>query len=103
MDGDLVRRWQGGAVDVSRRLPSDLILSAAAVDPRISEASGPYLAMRALPSCLEPVEPYARAVYESGWRPPYSPGPTRDELVDVIRSSLNEDGGAALATSARVG
>jgi 2-polyprenyl-6-methoxyphenol hydroxylase-like FAD-dependent oxidoreductase len=103
MDGDLVRRWQGGAVDVSRRLPSDLILSAAAVDPRISEASGPYLAMRALPSCLDPVEPYARAVYKSGWRPPYSPGPTRDELVDVIRSSLNEDGRAALATSARVG
>ena len=28
-----------------------------------------------LPSCLDPVEPLARAVYESGWRPAYSPGP----------------------------
>jgi hypothetical protein len=56
MDSDLVRRWQGGDVDVSQRLPSDLILSAAAVEPRISEPSQPYLAMRALPSCLDPVE-----------------------------------------------
>jgi hypothetical protein len=60
MDSDLVRRWQGGDVDVSQRLPSDLILSAAAVEPRISEPSQPYLAMRALPSCLDPVEPLAR-------------------------------------------
>jgi 2-polyprenyl-6-methoxyphenol hydroxylase-like FAD-dependent oxidoreductase len=88
MDGDLVRRWQGGDVDLSRRLPSDLILSATAVDPRIGEASPGYLSMRAMPSCLDPVEPLARAVYESGWRPSYSPGPTRDELVDITRSAL---------------
>jgi len=68
MDSDLVRRWQGGDVDVSQRLPSDLILSAAAVEPRIGEPSQPYLAMRALPSSLDPVEPLARAVYESGGR-----------------------------------
>ncbi|MEJ7757769.1 MAG: hypothetical protein WKF83_17130 [Nocardioidaceae bacterium] len=33
MDGDLVRRWQGGDLDLTRRLPSDLILSAATEDP----------------------------------------------------------------------
>jgi hypothetical protein len=94
MDGDLVRRWEGGDVDVSRRLPADLILSAAAVDPRIGQASPGYLGMRAMPSCLDPVEPLARAVYRSGWRPPHSPGPTRDELVDITRSAMAEDGAA---------
>jgi 2-polyprenyl-6-methoxyphenol hydroxylase-like FAD-dependent oxidoreductase len=88
MDGDLVRRWQGGDVDLSRRLPSDLILSATAVDPRIGQASPGYLTMRAMSSCLDPVEPLARAVYQSGWRRQYSPGPTRDELVDITRSAL---------------
>jgi hypothetical protein len=47
-----------------------------------------YLTMRAMPSCLDPVEPLARAVYRSGWRRRYSPGPTRDELVDITRSAL---------------
>ncbi|WP_222266152.1 FAD-dependent oxidoreductase [Modestobacter marinus] len=84
IDGDQVRRWQGGDVDLTRRLPSDLILSAAQVDPRIAEASTGYLGMVDLPSCLDPVEPLARAVYESGWRPPRSPGPTRQDLVDLI-------------------
>jgi hypothetical protein len=103
MDSDLVRRWQGGGLDVSKRLPSDLILTAAEVDPEIGHASQPYLAMRALPSCLDPVEPLARAVYESGWRPPYSPGPTRDELVEIVQSALTRDEKAVLASSSRVG
>jgi hypothetical protein len=84
VDGDQVRRWQGGDVDLSRPLPSDVILSAAQVDPRIAQAASGYLGMVGLPSSLDPVEPLARAVYESGWRPANSPGPTRDELVDLI-------------------
>ena len=44
--------------------------------------------MTALPSRLAPAEPWARAVYESGWRPSYSEGPTRDELVAVIEGAL---------------
>jgi len=90
IDGDLVRRWQGGDVDTTRRLPSDLILSAGAVDPRIGEASGGYLSMLAPATSLDPVEPLARAVYESGWRPPYSPGPTRDELVGIVERAMTE-------------
>ena len=90
MDSDLSRRWQGGDIDLNRPLPSDLILSAAEVDPRIGAASPGYLAMLEPPSSLDAVEPLARAVYETGWRPAYSPGPTRDELVDVIRAAVRE-------------
>jgi 2-polyprenyl-6-methoxyphenol hydroxylase-like FAD-dependent oxidoreductase len=99
MDGDLVRRWQGGDVDLTRRLPSDLIMAAAARDPRINAMLSGYFAMIALPSSLDPAEPLARAVYESGWRPPYSPGPSRDELVDVVTGALR--GAATVASSAR--
>jgi 2-polyprenyl-6-methoxyphenol hydroxylase-like FAD-dependent oxidoreductase len=88
MDGDLVRRWQGGDVDLARPLPSDLVLAAAARDPRIGEAAAGYFAMTALPGTLDPVRPLARAVYETGWRPPYSPGPTRDELVDILGAAV---------------
>jgi 2-polyprenyl-6-methoxyphenol hydroxylase-like FAD-dependent oxidoreductase len=92
VDGEQVRRWQGGDVDLTRPLPSDLILSAAQVDPRIHRAGPGYLGMVDLPSCLDPVEPLARAVYESGWRPRRSPGPTRDELVDLVEAADHQDG-----------
>jgi 2-polyprenyl-6-methoxyphenol hydroxylase-like FAD-dependent oxidoreductase len=87
MDDDLVRRWQGGDVDLDRPLPSNLVLAAAAVDPRIGEASGGYIAMLAPPSSLDRLQPLARAVYASGWRPPYAAGPCRDELVDIVGSA----------------
>jgi hypothetical protein len=88
MDGDLVRRWRGGDVDLTRRLPSDLIMAAAAEDPRINPMLSGYFGMFALPSSLDPAEPLARAVYESGWRPPYSPGPSRDELADIVADAV---------------
>jgi hypothetical protein len=88
MDNDVVRRWAGGDVDVTRRLPSDLILAAAAKDPGIERASRGYLSMLELPSCLDPVEPLARAVYESGWRPAFAPGPTRRELREVVAAAV---------------
>ena len=50
--------------------------------------------MTDLPSCLEPAAPLARAVYETGWRPPYADGPSRDQLVAVIdRAVSTADGG----------
>jgi 2-polyprenyl-6-methoxyphenol hydroxylase-like FAD-dependent oxidoreductase len=88
MDGDAVRRWEGGDVDLSRRLPSDLILAAAEQDPAILAATGGYLSMLQLPSSLDPVEPRARAVYESGWRPAFAPGPSRGELREVVAAAL---------------
>ena len=33
---------------------------------------------------LREAEPIAREVYAGGWRPAYAPGPTRDELVEIV-------------------
>jgi flavin-dependent dehydrogenase len=88
MDLATRRRWAGAELDLSVRLPSDLIMAAAQVDPAIGPAIGPYAAMVAGPSCLDAVEPRARAVYESGWRPTPAPGPNRRELVELVRSTL---------------
>ena len=87
IDGGMVRRWQGHDLDLSIPLTSDLIAAAVEADPRIGQHAGGYFAMTALPETLRPAEPLARAVYEDGWRPTYAPGPTRNELVDVIRSA----------------
>ncbi|TFV89867.1 FAD-dependent monooxygenase [Blastococcus sp. CT_GayMR16] len=90
MDGDSVRRWEGGDVDLTRRLPSDLIMAAAERDPAIGPALGGYISMLQLPSCLDPVEPLARRVYESGWRPAFTSGPTRAELREIVAGALRE-------------
>ena len=74
-------------LDLSVPLTSDLIADAVQADPRIGEHAGGYFAMTALPETLRPAEPLARAVYQRGWRPAYASGPTRDELVDVIRAA----------------
>jgi hypothetical protein len=47
----------------------------------------PYVTMTALPTTLAAAEPLARAVYETGWRPPHADGPTRDQLVEVISAA----------------
>ncbi len=85
IDSEAVEAWQGAGLDLGRPLTSTRICDAAQADPRIGAHAGPFFAMVALPSCLAPAEPLARAVYETGWRAPYSPGPSRDELVDVVR------------------
>ncbi len=85
IDSESVARWQGADLDLERPLTSARICDAAQVDPRIGRCAGPFSAMLAPPASLAPAEPLARAVYETGWRPPYSPGPGRDELVEVIR------------------
>jgi hypothetical protein len=87
IDGGMVRRWQGEDLDLSIPLTSDLIAAAVEADPRIGRHAGGYFDMTALPQTLRPAEQLAREVYQSGWRPAYAPGPTRDELVDVIRST----------------
>jgi 2-polyprenyl-6-methoxyphenol hydroxylase-like FAD-dependent oxidoreductase len=101
IDGGMVRRWQGEDLDLSTPLTSDLIAAAVEADPRIGQHAGGYFAMTALPQTLSPAEPLARAVYQDGWRPAYAPGPTRDELVDVIRAALPaaRPGGPARARS----
>jgi len=88
IDGGMVRRWQGEDLDLSIPLTSDLIAAAVEADPRIGQHAGGYFEMAAMPETLRPAEPWARAAYQSGWRPAYAPGPTRDELVEVIRSTV---------------
>jgi 2-polyprenyl-6-methoxyphenol hydroxylase-like FAD-dependent oxidoreductase len=88
IDGGMVKRWQGQDLDLSLPLTSDLIAAAVEADPRIGPHAAGYFAMTALPETLRPAELLARAVYERGWRPAYAPGPTRDQLVDVIRGAV---------------
>jgi len=75
---------EGEELDLSQRVPSHLVLAAAAVDPAVNRAIGPHLSMTGLPSSLDEFEPLARAVYETGRRPPYAEGPSRAELAEVV-------------------
>ena len=79
-----MRRWSGGDIDVSRRLPSDLIVAAAEADPALKDLVGPYTTMDALPASLAPAQARAREIYASGWRPPVPDGPTREQLSSVV-------------------
>ncbi len=90
LDTESVRLWQGEDIDLSGPLSSTRILDAAQVDDRIAAHIGGYIAMTDLPATLAPAEPLARAVYETGWRPPFSEGPSRDELVAVITRAVAE-------------
>jgi hypothetical protein len=40
--------------------------------------------MTAMPDVLDAVEPLARVVYESGWRPVLAAGPNRRELAEIV-------------------
>ena len=89
MDESTRRRWAGEDIDLRQPLPSDLILAAAQADPSILGATLGYLRMTALPASLRAVEPRARTLYSTGWRPAPAPGPTRDELADIIKTALS--------------
>jgi flavin-dependent dehydrogenase len=88
IDAEAVCRWQGQDIDPAAPLTSAAIVAAAQADTRIGPFLGGYLGMSALPASLAPAAPLARAVYDSGWRPPYSDGPTRNELVDLLQHAL---------------
>ena len=83
-DAEQARRWAGADVDLTRRLPSDLVVAATEADPSLFPLIGPYLGMRALPSSLDAARPRVDAIYASGWRPSVPDGPTRDELADLV-------------------
>jgi hypothetical protein len=88
MDSARVSRWGGADVDLHAPLPSDLILAAAEVRPEIMASAGGYLAMAAPPASLRAAEPVAREVYADGWRPAYSPGPSREEMVAIVAEAI---------------
>jgi hypothetical protein len=57
-------------------------------DPGILGATFGYPGMTALPASLRAVQPQARALYATGWRPSFAAGPTRDELAGIIQAAL---------------
>jgi 2-polyprenyl-6-methoxyphenol hydroxylase-like FAD-dependent oxidoreductase len=83
-DSDRMRRWSGGDVDLSRPLPSDLIVAAGDADPELKDLVGPYSSMDAFPASLAPAQARAKQIYAAGWRPAVPDGPTRDELSEVV-------------------
>jgi 2-polyprenyl-6-methoxyphenol hydroxylase-like FAD-dependent oxidoreductase len=91
-DTDRLRRWSDGDVDTTRRLPSDLIVAAAAADDTLRPVVEPYARMDALPASLDAVELRAREIYASGWRPAIPDGPTREELAELC--DAGEEGAA---------
>jgi 2-polyprenyl-6-methoxyphenol hydroxylase-like FAD-dependent oxidoreductase len=103
-DADLIRRWSGQDVDLTRPLPPDLIMAAAQADPGIARAAGPYQAMLAPPASLDAVQARARDIYATGWRPPVPPGPSRDELATLVTAAAGSrrhpDQDAALPAAA---
>lgn len=83
-DATALRRFAGEDIDVDARIPSDVIVECAQVDPSIMAAAGPYLGMFATPRIMDTVQDKARAVLRTGWRPSYADGPTRDELAELV-------------------
>lgn len=88
IDGRSARQWQGEDLDLTEPLTTHLIAMAGQADPRILGLVGGYFSMSALPASVRPAEPLARAVYETGWRPPYAEGPTCAELVEIVQASV---------------
>ena len=84
IDTDRMRRWSGGDIDVSRPLPSDLIVAALEADPALKDLVAPYTVMDAPPASLAPAQARAREIYTSGWRPQVPDGPTREQLSSVV-------------------
>jgi 2-polyprenyl-6-methoxyphenol hydroxylase-like FAD-dependent oxidoreductase len=97
IDDATQRRWAGEDLDLRQPLPSDLILAAAEADPSIRAAAIGYLRMTALPSSLRAIEPRAHTLYANGWRPTPAPGPTRNELADIVRKALHTQTAPAMA------
>jgi hypothetical protein len=58
--------------------------AAAEADTSLMRVAAPYLAMDVLPAALDEIEPRAREIFASGWRPSVPPGPTRDQLIELI-------------------
>lgn len=74
-DTDLIRRWSGHDVDLTRPLPSDLIVAAAQADPDMLTVVGPYLAMLTRPAASAPSRPGPGRSTPAAGAHPYPPAP----------------------------
>jgi len=64
-------------------------VAAAQADPEMLTVVGPYLAMLTPPSSLGAVQARAQEIYASGWRPPTPPGPSREELANLVAAAAS--------------
>ena len=83
-DTDLIRRWSGHDVDLTRPLPSDLIVVAVQADPDLITLVGPFLAMLTLPGILDAAQARARHLRRR-LAPAHFPG--RAELADLVTAA----------------
>jgi 2-polyprenyl-6-methoxyphenol hydroxylase-like FAD-dependent oxidoreductase len=83
-DATLLRRLAGEDIETEARIPSDVICAAAEADPAMWPVVGPFMSMEAPPAVLDRVADRARAVLQSGWRPAFADGPSRDELAAAL-------------------
>ena len=84
MDAALLSRWHGEPIDLTRRLPVDLLAAIGDADPSLVPMLAPYHLMAATSASLEPLRTRAQEIYASGWHPPEIPGPTHPDLVAAI-------------------
>lgn len=89
VEADMTRaeRFRGAELDLDRLTTADIAATAEA-DQSLAPLVGPYLGMTALPATVEPLRDRAREIYRSGWRPAYAEGPTRGQLVEVLRRAV---------------
>lgn len=87
-DRTLLHRFAGGDLDLSERIPSDVICAAAEVDEELRPYVGMYLGMVTGPDILDPVEDTVRELLLQGWRP-RTPGPTGAQLAEAARASIS--------------
>lgn len=88
-DAAAVRRWHGDDIDLTAPLTSTQIANAAIAEPAIAAHLDGYFHMTQPPRALAPAEPLARAVYETGWRPPTGDGPTADDIVEAADAAIS--------------
>jgi 2-polyprenyl-6-methoxyphenol hydroxylase-like FAD-dependent oxidoreductase len=84
-DRTLLRRFAGHDLDLTDRIPSDVICAAAEVDESLKPYAGMYGGMVTGPEILDAAEPRVRELLAEGWRPK-TPGPTGAELAEAMRS-----------------
>jgi hypothetical protein len=97
-DADRIRRWSGGEVDTTRRLPSDLIVAAAAADDTLRAVVEPYARMDALPASASTPSNQGRERYSrTAGAPPCPTGRPEPNWPNSARHSMRESTNSAVS------
>ncbi len=88
-DAELLRRYAREDLDPSGPLSSDVYCTAAESDPSLMPTVGPVLGMVTTPTSLSAIDGQVRGMLRQGWRPGFTDGPTRDDLVERLRDTAS--------------